>query len=77
MTCREWRSSLYGFLLWSGALWYALRYVHNAWGLVILAGFSLAAFWLLVQTVDLLFGRWIRQAPGRRVRRIIVEEVEY
>lgn len=81
MTGQRWRRSLYAFLLWYGAFWYATHHIHNAWGLFILAGLYISGFWLVVQTVDLLCGRWLRQgarpAPGTRVRRVIVEEVEY
>lgn len=83
MTFQRWCMSVARFGVTVGALWYAVSHIHNAWGLVILATVYVQGFLLLVNTVDLLFGRWIRRrAPqpipgGTRVRRVILEEVEY
>jgi len=52
--------------LWTLAFLYAVYHIHNAWGMVILGGLHVEAFCFLVNTVDLLCGRWIRRGKGRR-----------
>lgn len=85
MTGRRWLGSALWFVLWCAAFQYARAYIHNGWGLLIWAMMALAGFWLLVNTMDLLVGRWIRRSPQPRVpaqqpvviRRIILEEIHH
>jgi hypothetical protein len=63
MTVHHWFASLLWFLLWYGIFSSAIRHVHSAWGWSIWAMLLLSGFTLLVNTVDVLFGRWIRRGP--------------
>lgn len=86
MTIRRWFYSLIRFAAALGLLWYAVHAIHSGWGLAILAMVYLMGFLWLVDTVDLLFGRWIRRGPvtpivlsqappPQRIRRVIIEEI--
>jgi hypothetical protein len=70
---QRWRGSLYGFLLWLGVFWYAVHYVHSAWGMVTLGGVYGSGFWLLIQTGRYVCGK--TAAPAQRIRRVIIEEI--
>jgi hypothetical protein len=61
VTLRRWGRTVLWFVLWSGALWLALRTVHNAWGLVILGCWYVECFFLALNTMDLLWGRSLRR----------------
>jgi hypothetical protein len=90
MTRQRWGATLLTFACWYGLFRVAGPHIHNAWGMVLLLGGYVLGGLLLVNTVDLCFGRWLRrggheralgrydvQAPAPRlmVRRIILEEI--
>ena len=85
MTLGKWLVSVVWFAAWCGAFWYAVVAIDNAWGMVILGGLAVSGFRLLVNTVDLLCGRWIRRGPAAlpavtsatplMVRSILLEEM--
>lgn len=82
MTVTRWSMTLMGCGL--SVLWflYCIEAVRSAWGLVSMGLLLVMSFRVLVDTVDLCCGQWLRgqgQAPAAavplRVRRIILEEV--
>ena len=66
MTLRRWLRSLVWMTLWTLAFIYAVYRIHNAWGMVILGGMYVEGFCFLVNTIDLLVGRWIRRGKGHQ-----------
>lgn len=67
MTVKRWFGTLLMFVLACVSLRYAVLHVRHAGGLLLLAWCFGSGFWLLVNTVDLLCGRWIRRGTSPRV----------
>jgi hypothetical protein len=65
MTGQRWLVSVAAFLGWSLILWSAAHTIRSAWGLAILAAWYVQGFFLFVNTIDLLWGRWIRPSAPR------------
>jgi cell division protein FtsW (lipid II flippase) len=65
MTFRGWFHSLLAFLVVLWVFHYALHRLHNAWGLVILGLVYVMGFGVVVNTLDLFCGRWIRLGARR------------
>lgn len=61
MTLTRWLGTLLMFGLACLALRYAVLHIRHAGGLLILGWCFVSGFWLLVNTVDLLFGQWLRR----------------
>jgi hypothetical protein len=61
MTWKRWLGTVCMFVLACGALRYAVHHVRHAGGLLILGWCFVSGFLVLVNTVDLLFGRWLRR----------------
>lgn len=87
MTLKRWFKTVLACLLCQATFWYAVYHVDNAWGMVILACNVVAGFLLLVNTTDLLFGRWLRRGTALAVpanvalpiitRTLILQETRY
>jgi hypothetical protein len=67
MTLRRWFWSVLHCAGWGIAFVYAVYHIQSGVGLLIYAGLLLSAFLLLVNTVDLVFGRWLRRGPQPQV----------
>lgn len=81
MTVKRWSLTLLGCGLSLAWFVYCLWYVRSAWGLVSMGVLLVMAFQVLLDTVDLCCGRWLRGGVSRpagpqivRVRRVIFEE---
>lgn len=61
MTRQRWGWSVLHCAGWAAAFWYAVYHVQSGAGLLIYLGLLVSAFLLIVNTVDLLFGRWLRR----------------
>jgi hypothetical protein len=81
MSCCLWQRRLLRWLLATVTLVLAKHTVTSAWALPMVLWWGWESWWLFVDTLDLLFGRWLRRGPRAvsvppvRVRRIIIEEV--
>jgi hypothetical protein len=62
MTGKRWCGTLLMFVLACLSLRYAVLHVRHAGGLLILGWWFVSGFWLLVNTVDMLCGRWLRRS---------------
>jgi hypothetical protein len=61
MTWQRWLASTVCVVLALGTFWYGVYHIKGTWGMALVLGVFIAAAAWLVNTVDLLFGRWIRQ----------------
>ena len=63
MTWYRWSMSTVCFLLALGTFWYAVHQIHGSLGMVVLLAVYVVGFAWLVNTIDLLCGRWLRRGP--------------
>jgi hypothetical protein len=83
MTRQRWYGSVIHLVLAYGSYCYAVAHIRSALGLLILGWLWLAGFLLVVDTLDFLFGRWLRRGvraaplpPPRYRHRLVLDLLE-
>jgi hypothetical protein len=66
MTRQRWGATLLTFVCWYVLFLVAGPHIHNAWGMVLLMGGYVTGGLLLLNTVDLCCGRWLRRGGQQR-----------